>query len=645
MKMTNRVKAVLMFKLFLLSNLLVTAQDYNAIAKQYPNDMAVMTVFNRELKINIDKNVLSAQTKEDVEMLMLNDRANGMYNQYKVFHGSFNELKDVEAYTKVPDGNNYKKIKVKETKTQRSERRSIFFDDSKETVFYFPALVKGAVASVNHTEVHKDIHLLTPFYFSSYMPIAEAKYTVTFPADVDVRYIIKNDSSHKIQVEEDKKGRQHRFTFKASNLLLNERYTNAPSISYYEPHVIIYVASYNNSDNQQVKVFDTQKDFYKWNYSFLDNLNNEESELVKHLADSLTKYIKEPKLKAKAIYQWVQEYIKYVAFEDGLEGFIPRQAKDVCTKRYGDCKDMSSLITALLRAAGLKSYYTWIGTRDIPYDYDEVFLPITDNHMISTLNIGDEWIFLDGTDPNCVFGFPSEHIQSKQALIAIDGNNYKIIRVPEVEADKNKIVDSTFIRVSENGIVGNMSVYYSGYCGAEIYNSLFYKDLKDVREFVKYKMSKASNKFILGDYTINDIDKSNKYVNIQAKFEVPDYGKKIGDELYINLNLEKMFANANIDTAKRKVSADNDYKFIIEQYTILEIPDGYKVSYLPKNTVIEKANYSFIIHYKQENNRIIEKQEIRNNSLCMHPPKFTEWNEAIKELNSNYKEQVVLQKK
>jgi hypothetical protein len=643
--MSKYLKATIIGLLFLSESRNAIAQDYEAIAKQHPDDIAVMTVYSRELKISIQKNSLSAQSKEDVEMLMLNDRANGMYNQYKVFHGSFNELKEVEAYTKVPDGNKYKKIKVKETKTQNSQSGSVFYDDAKETVFYFPSLVKGAVAAVSHTELHKDIHMLTPFYFASYMPIAEAKYVVSFPSEVDVHYIIKNDSSHKIQVEEDRKGRQHSFTFKASNIPLNDRYSNAPSISYYEPHIIIYVASYTNSDDQKVNVFNSIKDFYQWNYSFLSNLNKEESELLKHLADSLTQNISSPKLKAKAIYQWVQGHIKYVAFEDGLEGFIPRQAKDVCSKRYGDCKDMSSLITALLKAAGLNGYYTWIGTRSIPYDYDEVFLPITDNHMISTLNVGDEWIFLDGTDPNCVFGMPSEQIQSKQALIAIDESNYKIIRVPEMEATKSRIVDSTFIHIAGNGIAGNMSVYYSGYFGSDIYNTLFYKDPKDVKDFVKYKMGKASNKFILGDYSINDIDKSNKYANIKAKFEVPDYGKKIGDEFYINLNLEKLFSGANIDTAKRKVAADNSYKYVIEQYTILEIPDGYKVSYIPKNALIDKGDYSFAIQYKHENNTIIAKQEIHSNSLWLQPQKFDEWNKALKELNSQYKEQVVLQKK
>jgi hypothetical protein len=57
----------------------------------------------------------------------------------------------------------------------------VFYDDMKECVFDFPSMIKGAIGTVSHTEFHKDAHLLSPFYFTSYMPVVNAKFTVTFP--------------------------------------------------------------------------------------------------------------------------------------------------------------------------------------------------------------------------------------------------------------------------------------------------------------------------------------------------------------------------------------------------------------------------------------------------------------------------------
>jgi hypothetical protein len=73
----------------------------------------------------------------------------------------------------------------------------------------------------------------------------------------------------------------------------------------------------------------------------------------------------------------------------------------------------------------------------IPYDYNDVPLPITDNHMIAALNTAMIGYFLMVLILNCIFGLPSAFIQGKQAMIAISAEEYKIIRVPEVDVNKN----------------------------------------------------------------------------------------------------------------------------------------------------------------------------------------------------------------
>lgn len=634
----------LFFICFAVLPLTAAAQPVDEVARIFPDDLAVMLSYSRELMISLEKNIPVATSTENAEILIMNERANGMYNKYKVFHGIFDELKYLEAYTKVPDGSKFKKVKVADIKTQHSPSSGIFYDDVQESVFDFPSFGKGSIGVVSSKKFHKDPHLLSPYYFASYMPVLQSRFTVVFPAEFDLKYIIKNDNDKIVSVKEERKGRNKVLEFKARHVKMINSYGDAPSRAYYEPHVIIYIASYKDEHGATVHFLGSTDDLYKWNYSFIKEINSQPNTVLTHLADSLTAGIVSNKEKAKKIYQWVQKNIKYVAFEDGLEGFIPRQAADVCTRRYGDCKDMSSLLTALLQQAKVPAYFTWIGTRDIPYDYTEVPLPIVDNHMICAVQLDDGWVFLDGTDPNCAFGYPTSGIQGKQALIAINENKYEIVRVPVVESKKNVVIDSTFISIAGNGIKGSTSVFYNGYFGNDIYNSLMYRDQNDTRDFVKYKMGKASNKFILGDYTINRLNEYDKTIHIKAFFEVPDYGKEIGDEYYINLNLEKFYTTSVIDTANRKVSVENEFRYSITQYTILEIPQSYSVSYLPKDFSFTSHLIDLSIQYTKEANRIVARQEISSNTLGVQPSDFNKWNAAVKELLTQYKEQVVLQK-
>jgi hypothetical protein len=621
------------------------AQVLQQMQQQFPGQLAAFTKCNKLVNIKFSSGKLVAESEEENEMIILDDRAQGSYNRYSTYHGSFDELKELEAYTSIPDGNKYKKVKVTEFKTQHSPSNGIFYDDVKETSFDFARLTTGALCNVRIKELLTDIHLLTGYHFYTYLPTARFSYTVACPQNIDFRFMLKNNKDSIVQVNTYKKGKTNYYEFTASNIKLKERYSSAPSMRYYEPHVIVYVAGYTDDDGVYHNVLSRLDDLYAWNYDFIRNVNTTPSDVLTHLADSLTKSATTPMEKARKIYGWVQQHIKYVAFEQGLEGFIPRQAADVCTKRYGDCKDMSSLITALLKLSGVEAYYTWIGTRSIPYRYDEVFLPITDNHMISTARIDGKWYFLDGTDPNCIFGLPSSHIQGKQALLAISDKEYKILDVPVPETAASIAEDSTFIAFENDGIKGRMQVAYSGYFGIDLMNSLLYKHGDDERDYVKYRMGKASNKFIMGNYSINKTDPDNKKVTIAADFEVPGYGKKIADEIYINLNLEKFYNGAVIDTARRKSPIENDFGYIIRQHTQLKIPEGYAVSYQPKDFSYSNDVFDFSIQYKQYGTSIIATQEIKVKPLYIYPTQFTDWNTAVQKLTTQYKEQVVLKKK
>lgn len=124
-----------------------------------------------------------------------------------------------------------------------------------------------------------------------------------------------------------------------------------------------------------------------------------------------------------------------MAFEDGLGGFIPREAKTICDRQYGDCKDMANITTTMLKMAGIPAYLTWIGTRSIPYRYAEVPCPMADNHMICTYMIDGTYYFLDATGKDTPLGTPTSMIQGKEAMIGLGAGKFEIITVPAVPAE------------------------------------------------------------------------------------------------------------------------------------------------------------------------------------------------------------------
>lgn len=622
------------------------AQSLEELQKKYEGNIAVFTKNHETLNILFKDDSLVAESVEEEEFMLLDEKAIGVLNKYKVYHSSFSELKKVEAYTLVDDGSKKRnKIIVESFKTQNNQSNSIFYSDSKETSFDFPQVTKGSICNAKATKYFKDIHLLKPFYFNNYLPVDNLKYTVIAPENVELKYLLKNNDNNFIQVNQYKKGKNIYYEFSAQKLMPILSTASSVNMAYFAPHVIVYVSSFTKN-NKKSNVFSSLNDLYSWNVNFLKNLNKEPSETLKKLVDSLTFGINEPKQKALIIYQWVQSHIKYVAFEDGLEGFIPRQAIDVCNKRYGDCKDMSSLLTVMLKLANIDAYYTWIGTRKIPYKYTEVWLPLTDNHMICTAKINDEWIYLDGTDADCIFGYPSIEIQGKQALIAINENEYKVGEVPIIDFSKNKLIDSTFITIEGSSLKGLSSIYYNGYLGSNMYGSLNYnKEKEDEKEFVKAKLYKASNNFKLNTYDVKKMNDIEKTVNLIGNFEIPNYVKNVSNEIYLNMNLDKFFLGSKLDTSKVKVPLKNDFGSTIQQFIILTIPDNYQVSFMPNDLKISNDIFDISINYFIQNNKLIASQKIAYKPLIIKVSDFSIFNQTIQKMSAYYKEQIVLQKK
>lgn len=622
----------------------IMAQTPDEVNRVFPGQQVVYLNYNEQLNLSIKDDAPAAQSDYDIELMLLGEKNASSYSRYAVYHSGYSELNNLDAYTKVPNGSGYKKVKITNQQTSFSRSNSVFYDDVKQTTFDFSSLTQNAIEHIDYSLFRKDAHLLGTFSYPGNVPLMNGSYTVVVPNDIAIKYVVENDPKGLFQFSVEKRRKETIYKWALKNIQpIDDNFGDAPSGLYFEPTVIVYVASYQGSAGTQSFLSSTD-DLYKWDAGFLKELNvTQDAGLVK-IVDSIIADKKTEIEKAKSIYRWVQQNLRYVAFENGLEGFRPRQAADICNKRYGDCKDMSSIITQMLRIAGIKAYYTWIGTRELPYDYTDLPLPLVNNHMISTANIDGKWIFLDGTDPTATFGVPPSGIQNKEALISINDKEYKILRVPIIPAEKNVMTDTTYISFTDNGIKGHENVTYYGYDGEDVYGTLMYSNEEETKDYVKKRMGKASNKFILGNYTITRVNPEENIANIAADFEIPGYGKKIGDEYYINLNLEKIFEKQVIDTVKRKVPLEIEYNSVINECHILQIPKGYTVNYLPKDFSFDNNLASIKISYKVADGNVIATQEGKMKKIMINPEDFDEWNKDMAGVQLQYKEAVVLKK-
>src|SRR6266478_4446180 len=100
--------------------------------------------------------------------------------------------------------------------------------------------------------------------------------------------------------------------------------------------------------------------FQKWSemgiwYSSLLVNRRDSSPAMKQKVGELTAHSPTASAKMRALADFMQKDIRYVAIELGIGGFQPHPAQETFSRRYGDCKDKATLLSSMLKEVGIDS--------------------------------------------------------------------------------------------------------------------------------------------------------------------------------------------------------------------------------------------------------------------------------------------------
>ena len=621
--------------LFLFFTQLVSAQK----AVDFESEDYYYIKRSQHLKITLNKEKFSIVN--DVFERAKYNTANKLYFANDLIHfDSFTDIEDIDAYTE----NSNNKIKVDHFETKDQFGGSVFFSDQQTINFVFPAVTKDATTTLKYKELIKDPHFLGSFRFGSYVPTKEAIYSVEVPKNVELGYKTFNLDQIDLTFEKTETKKTTIYTWKATNIGDFRKDEASLSILKYLPHIIVHIKNYEIK--KEIKpILNDVTDLYSWYVSLKNQIDKSNLEEVFSIADDLTKDLKTDAEKTRVIFNWVQDNITYVAFEDGLGGFIPRGAASVCNKRYGDCKDMANILFEMLNKVGIKAYHTWIGTRDRPYSYYEVPTPIVDNHMIASVEINGEIIFLDATDSYVPYGMPSSFIQGKEALIGLSDKEYKIIKVPEQLKEKNTSIIKTTISLKDNSINAAETRTMKGYEMVDfIYDVKFSKKDKTAEEYLNNKYKIGNNKTTYKNINLGDLSTKNESYAINYDLEINNYAKRIGSKIYLNLNIEKPLSKGIILKENQRFGKKIDHKYVRDYITTFMIPKGYTLKSFPENIINEQEKYGYSIKFHKKDNQLIASKRIYMNILSLENHEFDEYNLFIKSLIKAYKKSIILEK-
>ena len=497
----------------------------------------------------------------------------------------------------------------------------------------------GEFQKVEEKKVYTDLKYLTTAYFHNPAPVEKRVLSFILPNWVEVELKEFNFEGYDIKRTEktQKNGKETVITYELSNLDPIADESNSPGRSHIYPH-LIFVNKPQEDKSKTPLLFASTDDLYNWYATLVKEVKND-STVIKELVDKIVDRQASDEVKMRQIFYWVQDNIRYVAFEDGLAGYRPASAQDVLLKKYGDCKGMANLCKALLTEAGVEAHLTWLGTKDRAYDYSTPSL-VVDNHMICTAVIDGKRIFLDATEDYISADNYAERIQG-QAVMIENGDNFILDQIPETGYDKNLIEVNQSYRFENEVLVGKAEEQYHGESRTNILRGLKSLETNLIEEAFDNYLTNGDKNIKVTDVTTSSLEDRDNPLEINYGINLNNRISVFDELVYIDLDPDKEFQTSYFKDRKTDFWFDN--KFYKKMKIEVSIPEGYKLEHLPANFSFDEEDFAFSFTFREEAGKVIYEKTLALKTAVLKKERFPVWDKCIKEMNEKvYEDQVLL---
>jgi len=316
------------------------------------------------------------------------------------------------------------------------------YDDAKVTGISMPGVEDGVIIDYVYTRTtHKSFlpnqYSETWTFRDGVDPVKLSKMTLTAPAAMKISTLPQNASAMTATVTLSADGTHKTYVWKMADLdtiipepMMPPAYTFLPSV--------------------EISTIPSWQVIAHW-YQGLAAGQMAVSPEIKDTVRTLTVGKTTDTDKARAIYYWVEGQTRYVALELGLSAFQPHPAAAVCRNRYGDCKDMATLLLTMLHEAGIKSAWpVLLGAGSTQPVQNYLAAPTFFNHAIVRADIDGKPYWFDSTAAMCPFGAIPGGDRGVNAFVIRDGNG-SFETIPLGMPDQNSETTTTTVNLHADG--------------------------------------------------------------------------------------------------------------------------------------------------------------------------------------------------
>ncbi len=485
--------------------------------------------------------------------------------------------------------------------------------DVKDKVLQIPAPDPGNIVGYEYEKEEQPLVLQEVWDFQREIPVRESHYSLQLPPGWAYKALWFNYP----ETKPTENGTQLQWAVSDVKSIREEQ--DMPPLAGVSGQMVV---SFFPQGGASLRGFSNWTEMGSW-YLNLTSGRRDASPEIKQQVTSLTATATTPLDKMRALAQFLQRDVRYVAISLGIGGFQPHAAPDVFTHRYGDCKDKATLLSSMLSQIGVDSYYVVINsergsvTTETAANigaFDHVILAIklptgvSDASLVATTQhprLG-RLLFFDPTNELIPFGEIGGYLQGNYGLLVTpDGGD--LVELPRQPPAMNSIVRTGRLTLDPMGTLkGEVSEMRLGdRAWSERERLRTVSKSTDQIKPIEDLLAGSLSLFHITQANVVNLHQTDQPFGFHYTFEAQNYAKNAGGLLLVRPRVLGVKTSGILETKEpRKFPIEFEGPSRDSDSFEITIPAGYVVDDMPPPV---DADYSFASYHA--------KTEVKDNVI------------------------------
>jgi len=570
------------------------------------------------------------KTRIHKRIKILQENGKSMGEMTFPYDRSKEKLIKIEAFAVTPDGKKHSSTKIQDFAIYEDQ----MYSDDRKKVLTIPEVNIGTVIELKVLKETKG-QVIPKSYcetvrLEAYKPIKRLNKKYVFPKSARIRYKEFN-VNRKPEIEENKKTITYKWNLEdVYDEPRDEDYKALPSIK-------------NTKNVVEFSSLKSWKEVSDWMVEAV-NKNLKITPEIEEVTKEIFKGKKFTKEKVRAAIEYLRDNFRYVSMSFGNNTCEPHATDEVFANKYADCKDISLLLMAMLKTAGINS--------NLVFTDDETDM-LDPKHSLPTLRLFDHAIvFVDDPDGDKYYVDPllkgydigefQTDYQGAYTFIATSGGG-RFDRFPIFDEKKTYDNVSTSITINEDDSAIIELEYVFNLDDSDGFRQEYKSmDNKEKESLIQKVLAYLASGGDLLVQEINGLNDRYGKIRLHIKMKRDDEYPIISDLIIIDV--EGFERELDFIEKERKDPIFERVNSLVEETRIYKFPKNFQVLHLPENIELDIGIFKFTRSFSLKGNEITIKEASRKKRMTLGADKYHQVKKFYDEFPAKSKQRIVLQR-